>query len=264
MAQIMPSMRHMLFCFCHIGLLYHLLGCAASSPQQPSTPFGPSAAREEFDPYTLNDDDFLLRPTASPVTPISPVREPTTPIALPQRTLSKKTEGYRVQIAAVLDRTRADMVLKRIQADLQTLTYVIYDEETHLYRIQAGNCQTPAEAEALRNTIKTQGFQEAYVVRTQIEVSDVQAPISRPQVTQGFRVQLFSASTRQAAEEARSQAQNQLGRDDVFIDFEPPYFKVRIGNFKTREEAEKLLDLAQKKGFETPFVVQTQIRLSPR
>ena len=54
------------------------------------------------------------------------------------------------------------------------------------------------------------------------------------------------------------QARVQLARDDVFIDYEPPYFKVRVGNFQTRNNAEKLLEEVTKKGYETAFIVQTK------
>jgi cell division protein FtsN len=239
-------------------LVLLFLGCAGSQSQMAAPPMGGSSAiREEFDPYTLNDDDFLLQPAAR--------AEVAPPQAAPLLTeATRKTAGFRVQIAAVLDRTRAESLRERIQREVQALTYIYYDEDTHLYKIQAGNSRTPEQAERLRDNIKAQGFPEAYVVRTQIEVTDVQPQVRRPVTTSGYRVQIFSSSTRHAAEESQTQASAQLNRDDVFIDFEPPYFKVRIGNFQARKDAEKFLDEAKKKGYETPFIVQAQIRTSPR
>ncbi|MBT3604580.1 MAG: SPOR domain-containing protein [Candidatus Latescibacteria bacterium] len=243
-----------------------IFGCGSTQSGLELPTSGPSTIREEFDPYTLNDDDFLLQPTSRARTQIT--SNPTTPIITAQpapTSLSKQTSGYRVQIAAVLDRSRAEALQKSIQRQLQALTYVYYDEDTHLYKIQAGNHSTPAESEKLRDQIRAQGYPEAYVVRTQIEMTTtVQPQIKKPVKTRGFRLQIFSASTRQAAEDARNRAKQQLSRDDIFIDFEPPYFKVRIGNFKTRKDAEKLRDTAKKQGYETPFVVETQIQTSPQ
>ena len=239
-------------------LVLLFIGCAGSQSQIAVPPMGGSSAvREEFDPYTLNDDDFLLQPSAR--AEIAPPRA--TPFSVPA---TRRIEGFRVQVAAVLDRTRAESLRERIQREVQALTYIYYDEDTHLYKIQAGNSRTPEQAERLRDDIKAQGFPEVYVVRTQIEVTDVQPQVRRPVTTSGFRVQIFSSSTRHAAEEAQNQARAQLNRDDVFIDFEPPYFKVRIGNFQARKDAEKFLAEAKKKGYETPFIVQAQIRTSPR
>lgn len=233
------------------------MGCAGSAQQRVLT--GSGTAREEFDPYTLNDDDFLLQPVALPA---APVPSPTAPSALSVQTPSRQLDGYRIQVSAVIDRGRADLLQQRIQRELQTPTYVIFDEDTHLYKVQAGDCRTPAEAEQLRDAIKARGFQEAYVVRTLIDIADVQ--VHRPQVAQGYRVQIFSTATRQAAEEARDRAQRQFGRDDILIDFEPPYFRVRVGNFKTRSEAETFQVQATKQGYDAPFVVQMPIPLSPR
>lgn len=238
------------------------IGCGSSQTGLALPQAGSTAIREEFDPYTLNDDDFLLQPsgTQSKTTSLS---ESPTPMPEPT-TLSKKTSGYRVQIAAVLDRARAEALQQSIQRQLQTLTYVYYDEDTHLYKIQAGNNTTPAEAEKLRDDIRTQGYPEAYVVRTQIEVTDTRPQIKAPVQTRGFRLQIFSASTRQAAEDARNRAKQLLRRDDIYIDFEPPYFKVRVGNFNTRKDAEKLSETAKKQGYETPFVVESQIQNTPQ
>ena len=245
-----------------LSLTLVLWGCGSSQPGAVLPTSGPTTIREEFDPYTLNDDVFLLQPTSAPQ--ITPTPNTQAPVALPEpTTLSKRTSGYRVQIAAVLDRTRAEALQQSIQRELQTLTYVYYDEDTHLYKIQAGNHTLPAQAEKLRDDIRTQGYPEAYVVRTQIEITDTRPQIKKPVKTRGFRLQIFSAATRQAAEDARNRAKQQLSRDDIFIDFEPPYFKVRVGNFTTRKEAEKLRETAQKRGYETPFVVETQIQNAP-
>lgn len=237
-----------------------VLGCGSSQSGLALPPATTSAIREEFDPYTLNDDDFLLQPASRPQTSPSDVESQPT-ISMPEPTnLSKRVSGYRVQIAAVLDRERAEALQKNIQRQLQTLTYVYYDEDTHLYKIQAGNTRTSAEAEKLRDNIRTRGYPEAYVVRTQIEVTNPTPQITaQPKQTRGFRLQIFSASTRQAAEDARNRAKRQLARNDIYIDFEPPYFKVRVGNFTARKEAEKLLETAKKQGYETPFIVETQI-----
>jgi len=258
--SIMRQTQYMNYLFLLVGVI--LWGCGSSQSGLSLPQTGSTTIREEFDPYTLNDDDFLLQPQTRTQTITAPTAQ--TPVSLPDPiSTSKRVSGYRVQIAAVLDRTRAEALQQNIQRQLQTLTYVYYDEDTHLYKIQAGNTSTPAQAEKLRDDIRTQGFPEAYVVRTQIEMTDTQPQITTPVKTRGFRLQIFSASTRQAAEEARNRAKQQLSRDDIFIDFEPPYFKVRVGNFKMRKDAEKLLETIKKQGYETPFVVETQIQNSP-
>ena len=209
----------------------------ADSPMADSSAVDSSAAREEFDPQTLMDDDLVLQ---------TPARAE----AMPPAEVSQ-IEGFRVQVAALRDHNRAEALHEQIQRDAQVLTYIHFDEDIQLYKIQAGNSHTPESAETLRDAIRALGFPDAYVVRTQI--ANVQ-----PQATSGFRVQIFSSSTRGSAEGAQMQARVQLARDDVFIDFESPYFKVRVGNFPMRNDAEILLEEVKKKGYETAFIVQTK------
>lgn len=225
-----------------------LIGCVAQqtqlaplsdAPMDESAVADSSAAREEFDPQTLMDDDVVLQ---------TPARAE----AIPPAKVSQ-IEGFRVQVAALRDHNRAEALREQIQRDAQVLTYIHLDEDIRLYKIQAGNSRTPESAKTLRDAIRALGFPEAYVVRTQI--ADVQP---QGDTTSGFRVQIFSSSTRGSAEHAQMQARAQLTRDDVFIDFEPPYFKVRVGNFQTRNDAEILLEEATKKGYETAFIVQTK------
>ena len=231
-------------------------GCAGS--RRDAAPKPSSAAREEFDPETLNDDDFLLQPTRSQ----SPARPPDAgdrrkePVAP-----SRQVEGYRVQIAAVLDVARAQAFQKEAEGQLGAPVYVQYDQDTRLYKIRAGNCRTPGEAERLREHAKVQGYLEAFVVRSPVEAAV--KPVRRPTKAEGHRVQIFSASGRQAAERAREQARDRLGRNDIYVEFEPPFFKVRVGNFRTREEAEAFLAVAKKRGYDTPFPVKTQISVAP-
>ncbi len=228
------------------------LGCAGSI-QEAVLPA--SAVREEFDPQTLNDEDFLLKPPASgsATTVQPPAGRPAGP--------SKQIDGYRVQIAAVLDRARAEAFRSEAEGKFDAPVYIHYDEDTHLYKIQVGDSRTSGKADLLRKTAKNRGYREAYVVRARVEVTA--APARRPATVSGYRIQIFSASSQQAAEQAQAQARNLLGREDVYIEFEPPFFKVRIGNFRKRKEAEEFLKIVKKHGYDTPFPIETQISVLP-
>ena len=240
-----------------VGILAALGGCG-SSYQQANIPTS-AAVREEFDPLSLNDDDFLLIPEAraKPERPSEPAPSILSPAP-------EKANGYRVQIAAVLDRTRAENLRSDAERQLQTQAYIHYDEDTYLYKIRIGNCRSPGQAESLQLEAKTQGFREAYVIRAQIEVApstSQQRP--RPTTVTGFRIQIFSASTRQAADQAQAQAREAFETDAVFVAFEPPFFKVRIGNYRTRKDAEQFLKIVKEAGFTSSFLVQAEIKVSP-
>ena len=233
-----------------------LIGCVAQqtqlAPPADSPTADSSATREEFDPQTLMDDDVVLQ------TPVRAEAIPPAELGNSDKFAEVLAEvsqikGFRVQVAALRDYNRAEALREQIQRDAQVLTYIHLDEEIQLYKIQAGNSRTPESAKTLRDAIRALGYPEAYVVRTQI--ADVQ---SQDNATSSFRVQIFSSSTRGSAENAQMQARIQLARDDVFIDSEPPYFKVRVGNFQTRNDAEILLEEVTKKGYETAFIIQAK------
>ena len=69
----------------------------------------------------------------------------------------------------------------------------------------------------------------------------------------GFRVQVYSSNTQQQAKSESISLQQELEKklsQPVYVISEPPFWKVRIGNFRTREEANQykktLLDLYPK------------------
>ncbi|MEE2754109.1 MAG: SPOR domain-containing protein [Candidatus Latescibacterota bacterium] len=144
---------------------------------------------------------------------------------------------------------------------LKQRIYVVYDERTRLYKLHVGNCRTALEAETLRRDTKEKGYPEAFIVRSSIESAP--SPYRIP-TRIGYRVQIFSASGRGAAEYSVQKAKVALERDDIYIAFEPPYFKVQVGDFGTREEADKFVQTARKQGYDTPFPVQTEIRARNR
>ena len=57
---------------------------------------------------------------------------------------------------------------------------------------------------------------------------------------EGFKVQVYSGTTKEAAFKIRNELQNVTGGHDIKIGFERPYYRVRVGNFRDRFEAYKL------------------------
>ena len=254
----LAPMRNLLFPV--FGLLLFGVAACGSAPAQrrPSTDYPRSnILREEFDPLTLKDDDFLLQP-------VEGLTIPTIPTSAPRSSgtsARESTRGYRIQIAAIIDRVRAEGLKTRAQIQLKERVYVSYDDRTRLYKLHVGNCRTAAAAETLRKQTKQKGYPEAFIVRSRIEIAP--SPYRLP-VETGFRVQIFSATGRESAERALKEARSRLEREDVYIEFEPPYFKVRVGNFKSKSGADDFLKTARKNGYDTPFPVKAEILSSPR
>lgn len=74
----------------------------------------------------------------------------------------------------------------------------------------------------------------------------------------GYRVQLIETDDRSAALDARNLALLRF-RENVYLIFEPPLYKVRVGDFGSREGALRLQDEAIRKGFKRAWVVGAKI-----
>ena len=79
---------------------------------------------------------------------------------------------------------------------------------------------------------------------------------------EGFRIQIFSGSGRTAREmanEARARFISEFPQNDSYLNFEPPnYFKVRIGDYRTKRDAYNDF-LAIKKEFPDAYIVPDRI-----
>lgn len=58
----------------------------------------------------------------------------------------------------------------------------------------------------------------------------------------GFRVQIFSGTSRQEAYDQQARFQTLYPGVRTYISYEQPNYKVRVGDFRTRLEAEKLMN----------------------
>ncbi len=76
----------------------------------------------------------------------------------------------------------------------------------------------------------------------------------------GFRIQIIQTTD---ADEAKSVQREATFRFDegVYRIFNPPFHKIRIGDFVNWREAEKLQELAIKKGYRDAWIIQTKVNL---
>lgn len=74
----------------------------------------------------------------------------------------------------------------------------------------------------------------------------------------GFRVQIFTGGNRKEAYNAQAKFQEQFPEIRSYVIYSEPNFKVRVGDFRTRMDAEKLVE-ALKKSFEGMFIIQEKI-----
>jgi hypothetical protein len=94
------------------------------------------------------------------------------------------------------------------------------------------------------------------VNRAVVAGSSTAAPVYVP--TTGYRVQIFSGSARKDAYEAQARFQQEYPNLRTYISYHEPYFKVHAGDFRTRLEAEKLVQ-ELRKAFTSLFIIQEKI-----
>ncbi len=80
----------------------------------------------------------------------------------------------------------------------------------------------------------------------------------------GYRVQIFAGRDIQAATMTETDARAVFTPKGlhVYLIFEAPFYKVRVGDFTDRNEAENARDLAKSLGYKSAFVVRSKVRVA--
>ncbi len=79
----------------------------------------------------------------------------------------------------------------------------------------------------------------------------------------GFRVQIFAGRNIEVATMAQAQAKENFTKRgiNVYLIFEAPFYKLRIGDFTNRDEAEKLRTLAKRLGYKSAFIARSKVKV---
>jgi hypothetical protein len=79
--------------------------------------------------------------------------------------------------------------------------------------------------------------------------------------TDGYRVQVLSTDDIDEANLVRSEIYEKTARKEVYIIFEPPFYKVKVGDFTSKSEAENLRFELNQLGYTESKVVQETVNL---
>jgi cell division septation protein DedD len=77
--------------------------------------------------------------------------------------------------------------------------------------------------------------------------------------TPGYRIQIFASTEEVRAKEVAGEARSRLG-EPVYIEFEAPLYKVRVGDCVTRGEADALKERAAQQGYDGAWVAETTVQ----
>ncbi len=92
------------------------------------------------------------------------------------------------------------------------------------------------------------------------EILNNQVEKITPEEVSGFRVQICAVSDENQAKSIQKDAIFAFINEEVYLKYDSPYYKVRVGNCTTRYEAEQLQKRAVEKGFPDAWVVRTKVK----
>ncbi len=121
-----------------------------------------------------------------------------------------------------------------------------------------GEKQKTEEKKTFRDTLKANVVQDEKIDWL---LDTHQEAISRERGIAGFRVQIYMDSGNQASlRTQRSRAEFEKKYPDVntYVDWDEPYFKLRVGDFRTRLDARRFLEKI-KKDYQGAYIVVDRI-----
>lgn len=89
---------------------------------------------------------------------------------------------------------------------------------------------------------------------------DILADTPSDTVGTGYRIQIIQTTDPEEAKEVQKDAILRFDQE-VYRAFDPPFYKVRVGDFVNWNDAEKIQKLAIQKGFRDAWVIRTKINL---
>lgn len=85
------------------------------------------------------------------------------------------------------------------------------------------------------------------------------------QLVDGFRIQIISTKNLENATKAKLIAFEQFSDLQVnfYLEFDSPYYKVRVGDFKSRDAAENIQEIIRSRGYPKAWIVKTKVWTNP-
>jgi hypothetical protein len=100
---------------------------------------------------------------------------------------------------------------------------------------------------------------EGKVIEGRIETETNYASRSAEQKL-GYRVQLIASPLKEEAESVAELAKG-LFTEKVYLEYMEPLYRIRIGDFVRKDEAEKIRDKALELGYENAWIVESPIEM---
>lgn len=83
------------------------------------------------------------------------------------------------------------------------------------------------------------------------------------ETVQGFRVQVFSTTNFDEATAKKAALEEAIPQERVYVEYDPPAYKIRAGNFLTRYDADRFVRFLSDKGFTGAWAVPQRVLKNP-
>lgn len=100
------------------------------------------------------------------------------------------------------------------------------------------------------------------LLRKQIEFNELNSRESRRFVS-GYRILVLNTNDRNKAIDAKARIVREFPEMKSYLTYQPPFFKVKLGDFKDRSEAEEVLPDVQRFFPSGVFIVRDIIEVNP-
>ncbi|MCY3712411.1 MAG: SPOR domain-containing protein [Gemmatimonadetes bacterium] len=85
-------------------------------------------------------------------------------------TVAEPILGYRVQLYSLTSREAAEAALQQVEQTLSEWSYGVYvEEESNSFKVRVGDFKDKADADILRDWLRTRGFVDAWTASTPIK-----------------------------------------------------------------------------------------------
>ena len=105
-------------------------------------------------------------------------------------------------------------------------------------------------------SVNAQSDYDESMIRNEEETKETET------IVDGYRVQICALADKEAARDIQREAIIKFN-ENIYLTYDSPYYKVRVGDCATRFDADKLQRLATEKGFDDAWVVKTKVKLNP-
>ena len=173
--------------------------------------------------------------------------------------------GYRCQIFASADYPNARQKADEVRALKLDSVYVVDDD--NLYKVQVGNYTERRQAEITLDRLKYAGINGAWIVQTDIHIPKTQMEmqaiednrVAREEAARNssvyYTIQVFATTDRSKAEQLQRVVENDYNQPTEIIR-QKSFWKVLIGRFSDRNDAEDFLKVLKRQKFSDAWITQ--------